>query len=394
MKIALITRRYPPLIGGAEKVLSYLAAALATEGHQVRVYTSSLGVEDLPSREWVPTSAARWKWRGWGRHECGLWARGCTCATWRSSFGATRRTWLMCRCSSTMRTRRLEPRVRGTGFRWFCVPEGAGATGDIAWQGWGRFGRKIAARCREASAFVSISKPIERELLEAWTKGAPGRFENPLKIVSIPNGVPVPEVPWQRRAGWREAPQAVYLGRLAPRRAWICWSSAGRGCWRRFPSARLTLWGDGPERAALEAMVKRLGLTEAVAMPGPTTEPIEALRKADLFVLPSREEGMSISLLEAMGLGIPVVASSIPGNRKLVADFKQGRLFPSGDEAGLARTILEQWSDYDRAFHMARAARGLVEQKYSIRAVARKHLELFEELLREPAAKRQRETGR
>ena len=55
MKIALITRRYPPLIGGAEKVLSYLAEALAAEGQQVRVYTSGLGVEHLPSREVVST---------------------------------------------------------------------------------------------------------------------------------------------------------------------------------------------------------------------------------------------------------------------------------------------------------------------------------------------------
>ena len=53
-------------------------------------------------------------------------------------------------------------------------------------------------------------------------------------------------------------------------------------------------------------------------MPGAAADPTEALREADLFVLPSREEGMSIALLEAMALGIPLVASSIPGNRRLV----------------------------------------------------------------------------
>lgn len=393
MKIALISRRYPPLIGGAEKVLSYLAMALAAEGQQVRVYTSSLGVENLPAREFVPTPGGSLEVVRLG--------------TSRMRFVGT---WLHMR-NLAAQLRREPPDVAyvsmlkhdayaaigaSRGRHRFPVvlrPEGAGTTGDIAWQGWGRFGRKIAARCREASAFVAISKAVERELLEAWTKGALGRFENPLKIVSIPNGVPVPEAPWQRRPGWRETPQAVYLGRLAPEKG----VDLLVGCWPRvleaIPSARLTLWGDGPERAALEAEVKRLGLGEAVSMPGATSEPIQALREADLFVLPSREEGMSIALLEAMGLGVPLVASSIPGNRKLVADFKQGRLFPSGDEAGLARTILEQWSDYDRAFHMARAARSLVEQKYSIRSVARKHVKLFEGLLRETAT-RQREPGR
>ena len=60
----------------------------------------------------------------------------------------------------------------------------------------------------------------------------------------------------------------------------------------------------------------------------PVPDATAALREADLFVLPSREEGMSIALLEAMALGIPLVASSIPGNCRLVSDFQHGRLVP------------------------------------------------------------------
>ncbi len=80
---------------------------------------------------------------------------------------------------------------------------------------------------------------------------------------------------------------------------------------------------------------------------------------------------MSIALLEAMALGIPLVASSIPGNRRLVGDFKHGRLAAPDDPAALARAILDQWADFDRAFHMSRAARSRVEQEFSIAAVAR-----------------------
>ena len=90
---------------------------------------------------------------------------------------------------------------------------------------------------------------------------------------------------------------------------------------------------------------------------------------------------MSIALLEAMALGIPIVASSIPGNRRLLSDFKDGRLAPADDPEGLARVIVEQWSEFDRAFHMTRAARKKVEGSYSIGAVARAHLDLFRELI-------------
>ena len=112
-------------------------------------------------------------------------------------------------------------------------------------------------------------------------------------------------------------------------------------------------------------------------MPGAVPDATAALRDVDLFILPSREEGMSIALLEAMALGVPIVASSIPGNRRLISDFKHGRLAPPDDPDGLARVINEQWSNFDRAFHMSRAARSRVEQEFSIRSVARRHLELF-----------------
>jgi glycosyltransferase involved in cell wall biosynthesis len=126
-------------------------------------------------------------------------------------------------------------------------------------------------------------------------------------------------------------------------------------------------------------------LSEAVALPGATDDPGAALRAADLFVLPSREEGMSIALLEAMALGMPLVASSIPGNRRLIAERKHGRLAPPDDPEGLARAILEQWADLDRAIHMGRAARQRVVAEFSIQAVARGHLALFESLIRRRA---------
>ena len=116
-------------------------------------------------------------------------------------------------------------------------------------------------------------------------------------------------------------------------------------------------------------------------MPGARADATAALRDADLFVLPSREEGMSIALLEAMALGIPVVASSIPGNRRLVADFKHGRLASADDPEELARVINEQWAGLrSRLPHEPRRAEPR-RAGFSSRIVARKHLNLFREIV-------------
>jgi glycosyltransferase involved in cell wall biosynthesis len=281
------------------------------------------------------------------------------------------------------------------GFPVVLRPEGAGETGDIAWQGWGNFGRRIGRMCRRADAFVAISKAIEQELDTAWVSGTmrpnpkAERSTSPERprIVSIPNGVPIPDTAWQIRQGWRESPHAVFVGRLAPEKGLDILLGAWPIVRESFPSARLTLIGEGPERTRLEELARTLRIEDSVDLPGASDAEgvAEALRRSDLFVLPSREEGMSVALLEAMALGIPVVASSIPGNRRILSDFKHGRLAPVDDSAGLAEVILQQWTDFDRAYHMSRAARSRVEHEYSIAAVARKHLELFRRLIDEKA---------
>ncbi len=241
---------------------------------------------------------------------------------------------------------------------------------------------------------MAISKAIEDELRQAWHGGT--LRESPIdrmlrrptsspRIVALPNGVPVPERTWQRRPDSRAAPRAAFVGRLAPEKGLDRLIDAWPAVRAVHPDARLILIGEGPERPSLEARIGARGLTlgpgQAVELTGPVPDPIAALRDVNLFVLPSREEGMSIALLEAMALGVPIVASSIPGNRRLIADFKHGRLAPPDDPDGLARVINEQWANFDRAFHMSRAARSRVEQEFSIRIVVRRHLELFREIV-------------
>jgi glycosyltransferase involved in cell wall biosynthesis len=283
---------------------------------------------------------------------------------------------------------------REYGFPVILRPEGAGPTGDIAWQSWGNFGRLIGLRCRDAKAFVAVSQSIEDELREAWRTRTmrPRRWlrakwsgGEALRIVAIPNGVPVPEISWQARCNWRATPRATYIGRLAPEKGLDTLIEAWPFVRVAYPAAQLTLIGEGPQKADLEARAKvlqlALGPGQAIDLPGPTADPNQALREADLFILPSREEGMSIALLEAMALGIPIVASSIPGNQRVISHLEHGRLAPAGDSRALARVIIEQWDDFDRGVRMGCAARDRVSQEFSIDLVARRHLELFQEIV-------------
>jgi glycosyltransferase involved in cell wall biosynthesis len=371
LKIALISRRYPPLIGGAEKVLSYLAPALAVEGADVTVLTAMpVGRQDVPAREtWTPPDGSG------------------TLTVERLPTSSLRFV------GTTLYMRNLARRLRAEEFdvvyvsmlkhdayvavgvgreRGFPVvlrPEGAGATGDLAWQRWGRFGRRIGERCKQADAFVSISTAITDELIAEGYDSA--------KIHALPNGVPIPAQPWQPRPDWRDAPHAVFVGRLAPEKGLHTLIDSWPLVLLSFPTARLTLVGEGPERSGLEDRVANLNLGASISLPGVSADPSEILRAADLFVLPSREEGMSIALLEAMALGVPNVATAIPGNQRIVTDGTHGRLVVVDDPSALTRTIIEQWGDLDRAYEMGQEARRRVEDEFSIQSMARKHLELF-----------------
>ncbi|WP_435011536.1 glycosyltransferase family 4 protein [Tundrisphaera lichenicola] len=365
MKIALVTRRYPPLIGGAERVLSYLAPALASEGAEVVVLTArsgGLAPSEVVSHgcrvERLATSKARFVGTFLYMRELSRW------------FARNRVDLAYVSMLKHDAYAVLGEGLR-RGFPVVLRPEGAGATGDLAWQSWGRFGRTIGRRCRQADAVVAISSAVRGELI--------GAGYAPSKVVDLPNGVPIPDRGWEPGTDPTSL-RAAYVGRLAPEKGLDALVDAWPIVRAGHPEARLTLVGEGPERPGLEARIARLGLMGSVELAGAVADPSEILRSSDLFVLPSREEGMSIALLEAMVLGIPSVASAIPGNLALMTDREHGRLAPPDDPAALARMILEHRADPD-ALRMAIAARRRVSEHYSISAVARRHLELFRELI-------------
>lgn len=118
---------------------------------------------------------------------------------------------------------------------------------------------------------------------------------------------------------------------------------------RQDVSARLVIFGEGPERAALDHLAGQLGIADAVSLPGFTANPFAAMARADLFVLSSTYEGLPTVLIEALACGCPVVSTDCPsGPEEILEAGRYGSLVPVGDETVLAetmRTVLQNRPD-------------------------------------------------
>ena len=281
---------------------------------------------------------------------------------------------------------------------------GAGQTGDCHWHKVGRCGGRIRRQAWRASAIVAPSPAIREELLAA---GFPAE-----RVVLLANGVPLGAPPDpSRKAQARQAIAtanralalpagarlAVYTGRLHEAKglselvtAWAEVADQRLDFARRNgPSvdARLWLIGEGPWRAALASQIDSLGLGRRVVLTGSFDTVDDLLAAADLFVLPSHEEGMSVALLEAMAAGLPIVASDIPGNRGLMRDGVEGVLVPPRDPPALAAAVERILADPAWAAGLGAAAHRRVEENFSLDRMVDEHLALFSQLLQSPSGR-------
>ncbi len=125
------------------------------------------------------------------------------------------------------------------------------------------------------------------------------------------------------------------------------------------PEARLLIIGDGPERARLEALAG-----DGVLFLGDRGDVPELMRALDVFVLPSRNEGISNTILEAMASGLPVVATRVGGNAELVAEGNTGVLLEAGDPIAMGGALRRYASDPPLGRADGTAGRGLVVTRF------------------------------
>lgn len=151
---------------------------------------------------------------------------------------------------------------------------------------------------------------------------------------------------------------------------------------------RLIIAGDGPELGAVQAVLRDAGVLPLAWLAGRRDDVPDVLRGLDAFALPSRAEGVSNTILEAMASGLPIVATAVGGNVELLDEGVTGRLVPSDDIEAMARAILEDFGDRHAARERGRRARAMVERRFSLDAMVGAYADLYESQLERHAAKR------
>jgi glycosyltransferase involved in cell wall biosynthesis len=198
---------------------------------------------------------------------------------------------------------------------------------------------------------------------EAFIRGiAPGA-----DIIVVPNYVPVPP---PGDAGEQHPHTILFLGLIGPRKGAFDLIRAFAMVCRDHPQARLIIGGNG-QLAEARTLADQLGLGKQVIFPGWVEGEAKAalLRSAAIYVLPSYNEGLPMSVLEAMAAGLAVVTTRVGGLPELITDGVDGRLLEPGDLKGLSAALCDMLADCGRRSAMAEAGRRRVQLAYSDGAV-------------------------
>ena len=149
-----------------------------------------------------------------------------------------------------------------------------------------------------------------------------------------------------------------------------------------FPQAKLLIIGEGELKPNLLNLRAELGLENKVLLLGHRDDIPSLLDLMDIFVLSSRLEGCSISILEAMASGKPVIATRVGGNPELVLEEKTGFLVPSAEPEKLAETIVQLLKDEKQRKKMGEEGKKRVKDKFSRESMVKNYEELYSQILR------------
>jgi len=205
----------------------------------------------------------------------------------------------------------------------------------------------------------------------------------PTQIELIPNGVEVAEIEAKKSYDGADVMRVIFVGRLDEAKGLdvlldafkiLITRQAARAC-------QLTIVGKGPLECQLHERARALGIAEWVRFAGEVMDVPAYLSGCDIFVLPSRAEGVSNALLEAMASGLACIATDIPGNDVLIQHERNGLLVEEDAEVALAGAIHRLASDADLRERLGRAARQTVEHQFDIADIAREYASLYKRLL-------------
>ena len=362
MTYLLINYEFPPLGAGAASASKHLGVALSRRGNRVVVLTSAY------------------------KHLCGVSEEdGMTVIrvpAWRTS---THRSGIIQMTAYILAGSRHAPRIAQAYqiervLAFFSIPGGVVAR-------WLQHRRSIpyAVSLRGGDVpgtesglriFYKVLTGLRRNIIHhARYVSAPSlglkqlsEQADPFTVQVIPNGV---DCEYFKPGSKSDHPPLTLLsvGRLHPQKNVACMLEILLAIRTQFDiPATARVIGDGPERRNLEKFARRHDLGGAVSFEGwlPRTEVAAAYRSATVLVQPSRYEGMSNTILEALASGLPVVASRIPENMELIEPERNGLLFDPNEEVSkIAQAIVGLYERPDLWTQMSIQARERIAMKYS-----------------------------
>jgi glycosyltransferase involved in cell wall biosynthesis len=370
MHILIINSEYPPIGGGASNASAHIAKTLVELGQRVTVMTSAY--RGLKRREEVDGVRIL--------RLPALRDKSDRSSTWEQV------SFMLSACLiGILQVNRMRPDV---ALAFFGAPSGVAAW---FWSLFFRLPYIVSLRGGDVPGFRPYDFARQHRVLapllrRVWQRAATvvanseglrqlgKNFEPRIPVKVISNGVDLEKYKPVPRS-W-ELPRLLFVGRVVYQKGLDLLLKALAGL--RETPWQLEIVGDGPRVERLKEQAADLKIEKKIFFPGwqSREELPKTYQSANLFVYPSRHEGMPNAVLEAMASGLPILATRIAGNEELVSE-ETGVLVPTEDVEALAAALTSLIPNASLRQQMGAAARKRVEAQYSWRKVARAYLDLM-----------------
>lgn len=231
---------------------------------------------------------------------------------------------------------------------------------------------------------IAISKTVFRHLVDVFR-----RDEDKVRLIF--NGIDTSKFvndysanereDIKRRYGLKDGPIIGIISRLAPEKGHAYLIEAFKELLVGIPDAQLIIIGDGKLRSELKRRVRELGIENAVYFFGETLNTKEFLGIMDVFTRPSIEEGFGLAVVEAMLMGLPIVATDVGGFKSILGQGKFGILVPPKDSVALKEAFVHVLTDSERAKNLGEAARVYAIENFSADRMAEKVEAVYKEVI-------------
>jgi teichuronic acid biosynthesis glycosyltransferase TuaC len=402
MNIMLYVNSFLPLLGGREIVVHYLARELQRAGHRVRVVGPSGWWRDRDLHFDYPVH----RWPTLRRHlpdQINYAQLALDQLLWGADVIHAHSTYPNGYAAAQLRRFQNTPLVvTPHGEDIHVIPEiGFGLRLQP------KYDTKIKKSLHSANLVTSISSSVTSSLMDAGV--------NEGKIRLIPNGIDVERFGGASHCSREKlglgsrSPLILSVGRYHPRKGFDFLLQSMPHVLKKIPTAQLVIVGNS--RGKLEPQVESMGLGDSVRIAGeipfpaghfsaseskPADDLLADLYKAsDIYVsaaMEERAEGLSLAMLDGMAAGLPIVATSISGNKDLVVPGRNGLLVPPAEPEALAGAIIDTLTNPQRSARWGQNNR-LVAQQYSWTSVARQYLDIYREAIALAKQRRKRRSA-